>query len=238
MAIDREQTKAAIYKALEGESDEFKAIVLEMAYENEWNANDPSFLLLAATGQLGALLRLHPSQVKVAMAEALGQAKQDWVDWHNQTLSVAADVHETSRLVTQRFGDVERLMLTERQAVAALMAQRQDALAEQMQQALLLQERALDAKTRQAMTEGIVAQQLRVDSQVKNIVESAKTKHYAEATRSICLSAFGLVALSLLMFTLVVRFSTWGQIASWNRDQLKACRAVDSNTCNIHIKPP
>ncbi len=45
MAIDRKQTKAAIYKALEGESDEFKATVLEMAYENEWDANDPSMAL-------------------------------------------------------------------------------------------------------------------------------------------------------------------------------------------------
>lgn len=245
MAIDREQTKAAIYRALEGEPEDFKNIVLDMAYENNWNPNDPAFLLLTATGQLRALLRLHPDQINQAMAEALEQTRHDWADWHsqtraiaNETRAIAHEAHSTARLVTERLADVVQLLLSEREAVAALMAQERVALAAQMQQTLLLQEQALDAKTRQVMTEGIVAQQQRVDTQVNNIVESTKTKHYAEATRSICLSALGLIALSFLLFTLAGRFSTWGQIASWNHDQLKACRAAGKNTCNIHVEPP
>lgn len=238
MAIDREQTKAAIYRALEGEPEDFKLMVLDMAYQNGWDANDPSFLLLAATGQLRALLRLHPSQIQAAMDDALKHIKQEWIKWHTQTLTVATGVEITAQQMTARLGEVAQLMQAERNELKALMAAERAALATQMQEMARQQEQVLRATTEELIAEGIITQQKRADTQVKQIVESARAKYYWESISTACLLVMTVMALTLGLYNRAIRFSTWGQIRSWNQSDLQACREVDRSTCNFHIEPP
>ena len=238
MAIDREQTKAAIYRALEGETEAFKLTVLDIAYENQWNPNDPSFLLLAATGQLRALLRLHPAEIKAAMAEALAQAKQEWSKWHTKTLTVATGTELTAQRMTAQLQDVQRLIQAEREEMAALMAAERAALAQQMQQMAQQQEQVLIAQTNELIAQAVIKSQARAAAQVKEIVESAKAKHYTAALRWTGMAALGYLLVAWVTFSQVHRFSTWGQYEQWNQQPLKDCVAVNSNTCNIHIKPP
>ena len=238
MAIDREQTKAAIYRALEGEPEEFKATVFEIAFENKWNPNDPAFLLLAATGQLRALLRLHPAKIEAAMNQALVEAKQQWELWHSQTRSLATDVELTAQQVTQQLAAVAQLMQAEREEMMAMMAAERAALAQQMQEMAAQQKQVLEAKTNELITLSVAKSQQRTAAQVKEIIESVKRTHFLQARAWTWASAIGLICFSWFMFAQADRLSAWGRFEQWNQDELKACRAVDRTTCNIHIEPP
>ena len=46
--IDKEKLRSDLAIVLEGRSDKFKAIVLELAYTNGWNIYDPAFLICCA----------------------------------------------------------------------------------------------------------------------------------------------------------------------------------------------
>lgn len=253
MAIDREQTKAAIYRALEGEPEDFKATVFEIAYENKWNPNDPSFLLLAATGQLRALLRLHPAEIKQAMNEALEKAKTQWSLWHTKTLTVATGTTITAQQVTAQLADVQRLLRTERtemvklmaaerKELLQLMAAEREAIAQQMQQTAKQQEQLLIVQTNELIAEAVVRSRDRAAEQVKTIIAGVKRKHYVEAVAFAV--TFG-AALMLVSWTTAwvsrgraEAASTWGDIERWNQDDLKACQAVNQPTCSFHIEVP
>lgn len=54
-------------------SPEFRAQLLEVVARNGWNVNDPSFIILLATGQMELLLQQLPDDLEALMDEALEQ---------------------------------------------------------------------------------------------------------------------------------------------------------------------
>jgi hypothetical protein len=54
-------------------SPEFRARLLEVVARNGWNVNDPSFVILLATGQMELLLQQLPDDLESLMNEALEQ---------------------------------------------------------------------------------------------------------------------------------------------------------------------
>ena len=156
---------------------------------------------------------------------------------------------ELKRAISDEQARVQRLVADERAAMAderaqvqQLMADERAAMAQQAQELAQHQKQVLEKHTKDLIAEGIIANQRRAASQVKEIVNAARSKHYWEAGAMACLAA-ALLMSSAWMIGWVSRgraenSSVWGDIERWNQDHLKACIEATTTTCNFHIKPP
>ena len=156
---------------------------------------------------------------------------------------------ELKRTISDEQARVQRLVADERAAMAderaqvqQLMADERAAMAQQAQALAQHQKQVLEKHTKDLIAEGIVANQRRAESQVKEIVNAARSKHYWEAGAMACLAA-ALLMSSAWMIGWVSRgraenSSVWGDMERWNQDHLKACIEANTTTCNFHIQVP
>lgn len=156
---------------------------------------------------------------------------------------------ELQRAISDEQARVQRLAADERAAMADERAQVQQlmedervAMAQQAQDLAEHQKQVLEKHTKDLIAEGVIAHQRRAESQVKDIVNAARGKHYWEATAIACLAA-ALLMSSAWMIGWVSRgraedSSVWGDIERWNHDHLKACIDANTTTCNFHIQVP
>ena len=156
---------------------------------------------------------------------------------------------ELKRAISDEQARVQRLVADERAAMAderaqvqQLMADERAAMAQQAQELAQHQKQVLEKHTKDLIAEGIVANQRRAESQVREIVNAARSKHYWEAGAIACLAA-ALLMSSAWMIGWVSRgraenSSVWGDIERWNQEHLKACIDANTTTCNFHIQVP
>lgn len=156
---------------------------------------------------------------------------------------------ELKRAISDEQARVQRLVADERAAMAderaqvqQLMADERAAMAQQAQDLAEHQKQVLEKHTTDLIAQGVIAQQRRAESQVKEIVSAARGKHYWEAVAIACLAA-ALLMSSAWMAGWVSRgraenSSVWGDIERWNQDPLKACIDANTTTCNFHIQVP
>ena len=152
---------------------------------------------------------------------------------------------ELQKAMAEERTRVQRLMASEREAMAdertqmqQLMADERAAIAQQAQDLAEQQKQVLEARTKELIVQTVAANKERADKQVKEIVASSRAAHYWQSVGGACVGAFLVICATLVVQGLAKRVSPWSQFEQWNQGQLRDCRAVDSNTCNFHIKPP
>lgn len=254
--LTKEKAKLAIDVLLADKPDDFRAAVFQLCHQLNWDDDEPGFLVGIATNQLEALIRQYPERISEAMAEAAHELKADWQILQaklNLTAMKSAQTAtqidtrsaEAQRLIHQELVDAKQVMAderaamllamkTEREAVQKLLTDERTALATQAHKLAEDQKAVLAAHTKDLIAQGVLKDRDRVGKQVKEIVASARTAHLWQSFGFACASALGFVFLILAL----VNLTPWGRLRSWNQDQIKACRDVDLNTCNIHIKRP
>jgi Fe2+ transport system protein B len=261
---NRSKAMAAIDALLEGKPDAFKAVVLELARQLNWDEDDPAFLMAIATGQLEALMKLYPAQIEAAMTNAAKKLAADWHQLQAKLALSAMQSAQTAQQIDQRLlearallddelAKVERLMRTERTAaqqlmeqeraaVQLLMTEERSAMAQQAQDLAEQQKQVIQAKTTELISQGVAASLQRAEAQVNTIVAVVKRKHYTEAAYLACFAAVLLMASSWgfgwISRGITDKNSTWGDIQRWNQDHLRECIKKKTNTCNIHIEVP
>ena len=258
------KAKAAIDVLLEGKSDAFKATVLELSRQLNWDEDDPAFLVAIATGQLQALLQQYPDKITAAMERAASTLEADWQQLQAKLAVSAMKSAETARQIDGRLREVrtlldgehsqveqllqtervevQQLMAAERAAMAQQFADERGAMAQQAQESAEQQKQVLETHTKNLIAQGVITAKERADQQVKEIVGAVRGKHYWEAVAFACFAAGLLVSLAWtggwVSRGRTENSSVWGDIERWNQDELQACFDVNRTTCNFHIKPP
>ena len=101
------------------------------------------------------------------------------------------------------------------------------------------QKQVIEAHTKDLIAQGIVANQRRSESQVKEIVSAVRRKHYVEVGLYAIAAALMLTSISWMAAWVTVEGnSDWGDIERWNKDHLQACVEAQMTTCNFHIEVP
>ncbi len=156
---------------------------------------------------------------------------------------------ELKRALADEQARVQRLVANERTAMAdertqmqQLMADERAAMAQQAQDLAEQQKQVLEQHTKDLIAQGVIASQRRAESQVKDIVNAARGKHYWEAVAIACLAAALLMSSAWLTGWVsrgrAENSSIWGDIERWNQDPLQACIDANTTTCNFHIQVP
>jgi hypothetical protein len=261
---NQSKAMAAIDALLEGKPDAFKAVVLELARQLNWDEDDPAFLMAIATNQLEALMKLYPAQIEAAMANAVKKLEADWHQLQARLVlsamksaqtaqQIDARLLEARALLDDELAKVEQLMRSERTeaqllmeqeraAVQQLMTEERSAMAQQAQDLAEHQKQVIQTRTTELISQGVAASLQRAETQVNTIVATVKRKHYTEAVYVAC----GLAALLMVSSWgvgwmsrgITDKNSTWGDIQRWNQDHLRECIKEKKNTCNIHIEVP
>jgi len=241
---------------LADKSNEFRVIVLDLVRQLNWVDDDPSFLLAIATHQLEALLKQYPERIAKVMTVAKKELEADWQI--RQTKLAIADMKSSQaegriiQSLTQAQLHIHGEMSTLRQVLAAersamtqvmvderaAMADERAAMAQRAMELTEQQQDVLNKQTTSLIAGGIGSWVERSDRQVQQVIQNVRGQHYWQAVAWAGGSALGVMCLTLLVQGQGQRFSEWGRFERWNQSQLKACRSVDSNTCNFHIKPP
>ena len=250
----------AIDALLADQPSEFRATVFELSRQLGWADDEPGFLLAIATNQLEALIRQYPERISAAMNTAARELEADWQQLQAKLALSAMKSAQTAGQIDQKLtqaqllidGELSKMarlleaeqtamaqaMTDERAAVRQLLSDERTAMAQQAQDLAEQQKQVLEARTKELIVQAVAANKERADKQVKEIVASSRAAHYWQSVGGACVGAFLVICATLFVQALAKRVSPWGQFEQWNQSQLKDCRAVDSNTCNFHIKPP
>ncbi len=258
------RAKAAIDALLEGKSDAFRATVLELARQLNWDEDDPAFLVAIASGQLQALIQEYPAKITAAMERAASTLEADWQQLQAKLAISAMKSAETAQRIDARLlevrtlldqehlqveqllqaerAEMQQLMATERAAMVQQLADERKAISQQAQELAEQQKQVIETHTHNLIAQGVISAQERADKQVKEIVRGVRGKHYWEAVGGACFCAAVLVTWSLTIGWVgrghADDSSRWGDFERWNQDEVDACDAANKTTCNIHIVVP
>ncbi len=140
-------------------------------------------------------------------------------------------------MAAERFA-MTQAMAAEYSAMAQAMADERAAMVQRAMEINEQQQEVLGKQTTRLIAQGLGSWVERSDGQGQQMIQNGRAQHYWQAVAWACGSALGIMCLTLLVQGQGQRFSEWGRFERWNQSQLQACRSVDSNTCNFHIKPP
>ena len=234
----RAKAKAAIDRALEHRQDGFRAKVLDMTLKNQWDVDDPAFLILLSTGEMRVLMAEHPAQFEQLMNRVFKQAESQFLSMQEKVMAVLSSGELAAQALARRVEEVERLLSTERSAWVS----EQQAMVGRLEEEAKRQIEVLEAKARKLTAEGFAVSRTQAKEQVAVIAKQMRQVHYWETLFWACGVACALVSLSWFggwqMRGLAERNSFWGDIQRWNRDHVRECIKVEQTTCNIHIEIP
>lgn len=248
-AAYKQKVTAAIDRALDHRDDAFRAKVLDMALKNQWDVDDPAFLIVLATGDMRVLMEQFPAQFEALMNRVLQEGEARW-KLMNARLVTAVEAHEKVALSVGQ--DIERVKqvlafeLTKIQAEMSLVEGRLGherlEMAKALKEAAAQQEGVLQKRAtvllaelgKQARTEGKV--------QVEVLAQQMRAAHFWEVFAYACgaMTTWGVIAWmgGWLAHAHVQRTDVWSDIRRWNGDELKACTEAMKTTCNFHTQPP
>ena len=234
----RAKAKAAIDRALEHRHDGFRAKVLDMTLKNQWDVDDPAFLILLSTGEMRVLMEEHPVKFEQLMNRVFKQAESQFLSMHEKVMAALDSSELAAQALARRVEEVEQLLSSER---SALMTEQQ-AMVVRLEGATKRQIDVLEAKASQLTAQGFAVSRTQAKDQVAAIAKQMRQVHYWETVFWACTAAVALVGVSVLggwqMRGLAERNSFWGDVQRWNRDHVRECIKVKETTCNIHIEVP
>ncbi|MEL6556437.1 MAG: DUF6753 family protein [Cyanobacteria bacterium J06621_11] len=234
----RAKAKAAIDRALEHRQDGFRAKVLDMTLKNQWDVDDPAFLILLSTGEMRVLMEEHPAKFEQLMNRVFKQAESQFLSMHEKVMAALDSSELAAQALARRVEEVEQLLSAER---SALMTEQQ-AMVVKLEGATKRQIDVLEAKAVQLSAQGFAASRTQAKDLVSAIAKQMRQVHYWETVFWACTAAMLLVGVSgtsgWLMRGLAERNSFWGDVQRWNKDHVRECIKAEQNTCNIHIEVP
>lgn len=234
----RAKAKASIDRALEHRHDGFRAKVLDMTLKNEWDVDDPAFLILLSTGEMRVLMEEHPAKFEQLMNRVFKQAESQFLSMHEKVMAALDSSELAAQALARRVEEVEQLLSTERSALLT----EQQAMVVRLEGATKRQIDVLEAKATQLTAEGFAVSRTQAKDQVAAIAKQMRQVHYWETVFWACTAAVALVGVSGLggwqMRGLADHNSFWGDVQRWNRDHVRECIKAEQNTCNIHIEVP
>jgi len=234
----RAKAKVAIDRALEHRNDAFRAKVLEMTLKNQWDVDDPAFLILLSTGEMRVLMEEHPAQFEALMNRVFKQAESQFLSMHEKGIAALTSSELAAQALARRVEEVKQLLNQERVKLLG----NQQALSTRIETATRQQIEVLEAKAAQLTAEGFAVSRTQATDQVSAIAKQMRQVHYWETIAYACGVAGVLVSLSWFggwqMRGLADQNSFWGDVQRWNKDHVRECIKVKANTCNIHIEVP
>ena len=88
---------AAIDRALDHRDDAFRAKVLDMTLKNQWDVDDPAFLIVLSTGEMRVLMEQFPAEFEALMNRVFQQGEERW-KLMNARLCSAVEASEQAAL--------------------------------------------------------------------------------------------------------------------------------------------
>ena len=238
LKASRAKAKSAIDRALEHRHDAFRAKVLDMTLKNQWDVDDPAFLILLSTGEMRVLMEEHPAQFEQLMNRVFKQAESQFLSMHEKVMAALNSSELAAQSLEQRVHEVERLLSQER----TKMMRDQRELSTQLETQASKQIDRLQAKAVELNAKGFAASRTQAKEQVAVTAKQMRQVHYWETVFWACSAAVTLVGLSGLggwqMRGLADHNSFWGDVQRWNRDHVRECIKAEQTTCNIHIEVP
>ena len=257
---DKSKARAAIDALLEGKSDAFKVTVLELARQMEWDDEDPAFLIAIATHQLEALVKQYPDEMAAVMEKASEKLSADWQQIQSKLIAQTLESTKTAHQIDNRMHEVRQLLdgvlekakqqiQQERKETAQAIKNEQETIRIQAEtQAGLLttvyeeQSKELEAQARKLAAHAIATAQANAKEQIKELTKGVRHKHYIEAASIACACAASLMLTSWTIGWVsrgrAEDNTVWADIERWNQEELQACVAARTPTCNFHIEVP
>ena len=244
-----EKATAAIDRALDHRDDAFRAKVLDMALKNQWDVDDPAFLIVLSTGEMRVLMETFPAEFEALMNRVFEQGEARW-QLMNARLMTAVEAHEKVALsVGQDIEQVKQVLAFERTKVKTEMAVVQGAMGHErlemskaLKTAAAQQEEALQAKATVLLAE--LGKQARAEgkAQVTVLSKQLRRAHFWEVMAYVCAAAIGWSSIAWMGGWMAHAHTqdtdVWSDIERWNGDELRACVEVKQTTCNFHIQVP
>ena len=229
---------AAIDRALEHRHDAFRAKVLDLTLKNQWDVDDPAFLIVLSTGEMRVLMDEHPAKFEQLMNRVFKQAESQFLSMQEKVMAVLSSTELAAQALARRVEEVERLLS---QAHDRLTTEQQ-AMMVRLDGATKQQIEVLEAKAVQLSAQGFAASRTQAKDMVSVIAKQMRQVHYWETVFWACGVAGGLVSISWFsgwqMRGLADHNSFWGDVQRWNRDHVRECIKAEQTTCNIHIEVP
>ena len=188
----------AIDALLADKPSEFRATVFELSRQLGWADDEPGFLLAIATNQLEALIKQYPERISAAMETAARELEGDWQQLQAKLALSAMKSAQTAGQIDQKLtqaqllidGELSKMarlleteqtamaqaMTDERAAVRQLLADERTAMAQQAQELAEQQKQVIETHTKDLIAQGVIANQRRAESQVKEIVKVISDK--------------------------------------------------------------
>ena len=209
-----------------------------MTLKNQWDVDDPAFLILLSTGEMRVLMEEHPAKFEQLMNRVFKQAESQFLSMHEKVLAVLSSGELAAQALARRVEEVEQLLRAER----AKLKGQQRAFVTQLEQATQQQLAVLEKKAVALTAEGFAVSRAQAKEQVAVIAKQMRQMHYWESVAYACGIAGALVSLSWFggwqMRGIAERNSFWGDVQRWNQDHVRECIKVEATTCNIHIEIP
>lgn len=244
-----EKATAAIDRALDYRDDAFRAKVLDMALKNQWDVDDPAFLIVLSTGEMRVLMEEFPAKFEALMNRVFKQGEARWKLMNARLLSAVEASEQAAVAVGSDIESVKQVLNFERTKLSVEVATVQGVLGkERMEMAKALNQAAEEqAKVLQAESRVLLAElgkQARSEgkAQVTQISKQLGRAHFWEVFAYACLAAIswgtmawfgGWKAKAHLQET-----NIWSDIERWNQPELRACVEAKQKTCNFHIHVP
>lgn len=223
---------------LDGKSDDFKGKVLMLSRRLGIDESDPTFLLLAGTSTLEALLEQYPQEFEALFKQLLASMEGSWQELQQQWEKAAEANQQAAQTVADQVGQIALVAEAECEKIR----QQAGTQAELLDRVHQQQVEKLQAETQKLTVECMAIAQERATEQMKEVTQRRRWAHYLEAFGFVCLTAALLSSTSWFLgwrsrgYT--ERESIWTDIERWNGDELKACQQAKTGICEFQIEIP
>ena len=243
------KAEAAIDRALEHRDDSFRAKVLDLTLKNQWDVDDPAFLILLSTGEMRVLMEQFPAMFEAVMNEVFKQGEARWQAMNARLLTAVEKQEQAAERVRKAINQVQQKLSLERMQVSVELDKLKAELAEERkqtslawQQAAKEQSKVLEAESRMMLAN--LGQQARDEGkkQFQVLNRQLRRAHFWEL-----FIYAGLMAIALWFIGWLGGWTArahtqqtdiWSDIKRWNKPELKACLKAKVTTCNFHIQVP
>ncbi len=244
-----EKATAAIDRALDHRDDAFRAKVLDMTLKNQWDVDDPAFLIVLSTGEMRVLMETFPAQFEALMNRVFQRGEERWKLMTARLLSAVEASEQAAVAVGNDIEAVKQVLNVERTQLSAEVATVQGALGHERREMAKAMNRAAEeqAKVLQAESRVLLAElgkQARAEgkAQVVQLSKQLGRAHFWEVFAYACAAAiaWGTVAWfgGWKAHAHFQETDVWSDIERWNQPKLKACIQAQQTTCNFHIHVP
>ena len=248
-----ERERSTLDRLLEGKSDGFRAKVLDVVVRNGWDVNEPSFMILLATGQMQVLLEEFPEQFEALFTRLLERQRQVFNEQRQFWKSQGAEIRDYLRGVEATGSQLVAGVSDEVRELRGFAQGQRAQLKQDVQEVLGLantEKEQLLEEVRSQMKVGQKHYFAAVQAQAKTLVEESGKRWRLEFFREAGVIAGIVGAVVFLMglgagmklhqgFVRGDEIFQWGQrMWSWNQAQFLECEKQERTTCNFHIVEP